>query len=66
MAVENDFKEGNCRSVLSYACFKKAKELGADEVILYSNSILKPQLIYMRSLDLNMSLLGQAILKDRM
>src|SRR6266404_6357543 len=42
MAVEERFQRKGIAEALSYACFKKAKELGADEVILYSNSILKP------------------------
>ena len=42
MAVEEKFQRKGIAEALSYASFKKAKELGADEVILYSNSILKP------------------------
>jgi ribosomal protein S18 acetylase RimI-like enzyme len=42
MAVEERFQRKGIAEALSYASFKKAKELGADEVILYSNSILKP------------------------
>ena len=42
MAVDENFRRKGIAEALSYASFKKAKELGADEVILYSNSILKP------------------------
>lgn len=42
MAVEEQFKRKGIAEALSYACFKRARELGAHEVILYSNSILKP------------------------
>jgi N-acetylglutamate synthase-like GNAT family acetyltransferase len=42
MAVEENFQRKGIAEALSYASFKKAKELGAKEVILYSNSILKP------------------------
>jgi ribosomal protein S18 acetylase RimI-like enzyme len=42
MAVEERFQRKGIAEALSYASFKKAKELGADEVILYSNSILTP------------------------
>jgi ribosomal protein S18 acetylase RimI-like enzyme len=42
MAVEETFRRKGIAEALSYASFKKAKELGADKVILYSNSILKP------------------------
>jgi len=42
MAVEETFQRKGIAEALSYASFKKAKELGANEVILYSNRILKP------------------------
>jgi GNAT superfamily N-acetyltransferase len=42
MAVEETFQRKGIAEALSHASFKKAKELGANEVILYSNSILKP------------------------
>ena len=42
MAVEEQFKRKGIAEALSYACFKRARELGAHEVILYSNRILKP------------------------
>ncbi len=42
MAVDNTFQRKGIAEALSYASFKKAKELGADKVILYSNSILTP------------------------
>ena len=42
MAVNEDFRRKGIAEALSYASFKKAKEMGADKVILYSNSMLKP------------------------
>jgi len=42
MAVVNKFQRRGIAEALSYASFKKAKELGADKVILYSNSRLTP------------------------
>jgi ribosomal protein S18 acetylase RimI-like enzyme len=42
MAVDENFRRKGIAEELSYASFKKAKELGAKELILYSNSILKP------------------------
>jgi GNAT superfamily N-acetyltransferase len=42
MTVEERFQRKGIPEALSYANFKKAKEPGANEVILYSNSILKP------------------------
>jgi ribosomal protein S18 acetylase RimI-like enzyme len=50
MAVEERFQRKGIAEALSYASFKKAKELGADEVILYSNSILKPAINLYRKL----------------
>ncbi len=38
MAVDPDFRRKGIAEALSYASFKKAKELGADKVILYSNT----------------------------
>jgi ribosomal protein S18 acetylase RimI-like enzyme len=40
MAVDEKFRRKGIAEALSYASFEKAKELGADKVILYSNSIL--------------------------
>lgn len=40
MAVEEKFRRKGIAEALSYASFQKAKELGADKVILYSNSRL--------------------------
>ena len=40
MAVDEKFRRKGIAEALSYASFEKAKELGADEVILYSNSVL--------------------------
>jgi ribosomal protein S18 acetylase RimI-like enzyme len=37
MAVDNNFRRRGIAEELSYASFKKAKELGATRVILYSN-----------------------------
>ena len=42
MAVDNKFQRKGIAEALSYASFKKARELGADKVMLYSNSILTP------------------------
>ncbi len=42
MAVHEDFRRKGIAEELSYASFRKAKELGAKVIILYSNSILKP------------------------
>ncbi|MEP6947981.1 MAG: GNAT family N-acetyltransferase [Ginsengibacter sp.] len=42
MTVDENFRRKGIAEALSYASFKKAKDLGADEVILYSNSILSP------------------------
>ena len=40
MAVDEKFRRKGIAEALSYASFEKAKELGADKVILYSNSVL--------------------------
>ena len=50
MAVDEQFKRKGIAEALSYACFKRARELGAHEVILYSNSILKPAINLYRKL----------------
>ncbi len=42
MAVDENFRRLGIAEALSLASFTRAKELGADTVILYSNSILKP------------------------
>lgn len=42
MAVDESFRRKGIAEALSYASFEKARELGADKVILYSNSILQP------------------------
>ena len=42
MAVEEKFRRKGIAEALSQASLKKAKMLGASEVILYSNSILTP------------------------
>lgn len=42
MAVDENFRRMGIGEALSYASFKKAGELGADNVILYSNSQLQP------------------------
>ena len=42
MAVDNKFQRKGIAEALSHASFKKAKALGADRVILYSNSVLTP------------------------
>jgi ribosomal protein S18 acetylase RimI-like enzyme len=40
MAVDEKFRRKGIAEALSYASFEKAKDLGAEKVILYSNSIL--------------------------
>jgi ribosomal protein S18 acetylase RimI-like enzyme len=42
MAVDNKFQRKGIAEALSNASFKKAKALGANKVILYSNSVLTP------------------------
>lgn len=42
MAVDEAFRRKGIAEALSYASFKKAKELGAASLTLYSNSILSP------------------------
>ena len=42
MAVDERFRRRGIAEALSYASFYKAKELGAEKVILYSNRILEP------------------------
>lgn len=42
MAVDIKFQRKGIAEALSNASFKKAKKLGADKVILYSNSVLTP------------------------
>jgi ribosomal protein S18 acetylase RimI-like enzyme len=42
MAVDERFRRNGIAEALSRASFEKAKQLGAVEVILYTNSILKP------------------------
>ncbi len=42
MAVDEIFQRNGIAETLSYASFKKAKELGAEKVILYTNSKLRP------------------------
>ncbi len=42
MGVDENFRRKGIAEELCYASFKKAAELGAKKVILYSNSILKP------------------------
>ena len=42
MAVSEYFRRRGIAEELCYACFKKAAESGASEIILYSQTILKP------------------------
>jgi len=44
MAVDENFRRRGIAEALSYASFEKARELGADTVILYSSSRLQPAL----------------------
>ncbi|MEO7984185.1 MAG: GNAT family N-acetyltransferase [Bacteroidota bacterium] len=39
MAVDTKFRRRGIAEAISYACFRKAKELGANRVILYSNTL---------------------------
>ena len=45
MAVDERFRRRGIAEKLSYASFLKAKELGAETVILYSNSVLRGAII---------------------
>jgi ribosomal protein S18 acetylase RimI-like enzyme len=38
MAVDGNFRRRGIAEAISYASFEKAKELGAEKVILYSNT----------------------------
>ena len=42
MAVDENFQRKGIAEELSYAAFKKACELGGEEIVLYSHSSLKP------------------------
>lgn len=42
MGVDEHFHRKGIAEELAYAAFKKAYELGAEKIILYTNSILKP------------------------
>ncbi|MGN6401972.1 MAG: GNAT family N-acetyltransferase, partial [Flavisolibacter sp.] len=42
MAVEESFRRKGIAEALSYAAFNKAKQLGAEKVILYSQTALVP------------------------
>jgi len=42
MAVHENFHRKGIAEELSYGAFRKAYELGAEKIILYTNSILKP------------------------
>lgn len=42
MAVDENFRRRGIAEELCYASFRKAKELGAETIVLFSNSILKP------------------------
>lgn len=42
MAVNERFRRKGIAEALSYAAFQKAKELGAEILVLHTNSILKP------------------------
>jgi len=50
MAVDETFQRKGIAEVLSYASFEKAKELGAERVILYSQTGLKPAITLYRKL----------------
>ncbi|MBI3719112.1 MAG: GNAT family N-acetyltransferase [Sphingobacteriales bacterium] len=42
MAVHENFHRKGIAEELSYAAFKKAYELGAETIVLYTNSVLQP------------------------
>ena len=50
MAVEESFRRKGIAEALSYAAFDKAKELGADKVILYFQTDLVPAITMYRKL----------------
>ena len=50
MAVDEEFRRKGIGEALSYASFRKAKELGAKLIILYSNSILTPAIALYKKL----------------
>jgi ribosomal protein S18 acetylase RimI-like enzyme len=50
MAVEESFRRKGIAEALSHAAFDKAKELGADKVILYSQTALVPAITMYRKL----------------
>lgn len=50
MAVDENFRRKGIAEQLCYASFRKAKELGAKIIILYSNSVLTPAITLYRKL----------------
>lgn len=81
MAVHENFQRKGIAEELSYAAFKKAYELGAEKIILYTNSILKPAIRLYEKLgfqqeemehaeykraDVKMSISMNQVLKDTM
>ena len=81
MAVHENFHRKGIAEELSYGAFRKAYELGAEKIILYTNSILKPAIRLYEKLgfhheelekgrykraDVKMSISIEEILKDTM
>ena len=66
MAVEENFQRKGIAEALSYACFKKSQRIGCYEVILYSNSILKPAISLYQKLGFKHVRLELENIKDRM
>jgi ribosomal protein S18 acetylase RimI-like enzyme len=50
MAVDSGYRRKGIAEALSYAAFKKARELGASKVILYSQTTLQPAILLYRKL----------------
>jgi ribosomal protein S18 acetylase RimI-like enzyme len=59
MAVDENFQRKGIAEALSHASFKKAKELGAPNVILFSNSALKPAITLYEKLGFKHLLIGK-------
>lgn len=50
MAVDERFRRRGIAEALSYACFEKARQLGAKKIILYSQTGLAPAILLYRKL----------------
>lgn len=60
MAVDENYRRKGIAEQLSYAALKKAEEMGAKEVYLFSNSILKPAISLYEKLGFRHVELGEA------